>query len=248
MSTLIQFLASKTNQFYIEMSNMRGSLFQSWLEKELIDNPAVIASIESYSYQIVQRSSGSHRAYFSVQYDSMPLKEPVFLSQNLFELVTAISSSLRMHLSRTILVIDNRKNKIDVNNVFRLLHTTEEFVGEELQIHQNRASSTKKRSFFDGRIVVLLISRTFFDTAKDINDLSCILAAQAEEIRRKSGNDTETILNEIMHWFRNNVEYVNTNRLSDHSAVGLVKHGTADCCVCIPTTAFLRNRCTICKR
>lgn len=229
MSILIQFLASKTNQFSVELSNMKAHLFQPWLEKELLDNPAVIANIESYSYQTVQQSSGSLRVYFSVQYDPIPLKEPVFLSQNLFELVTAISSSLRLHLSRTILVIDNRKNNIDVNNVFQLLHTTEEFVGEELQIHQNRSSSTKKKSFFGGRIVVLLINRTFFDTAKDINDLSCILAAQAEEIRRKSGNDTETILNEIMHWFRNNVEYVNTNRLSDHSAVGLVKHGTAVC-------------------
>ena len=208
---------------------MKTSHFQLWLEKELIDNPAVVASISSYSYQMIQLPSGSVRAVFSVQYDSIPLNEPVFLSQNLFELVTAVASSLRLHLSRTILVIDNRKNNIDVKNVFQLLHTTEEFVGEELQIHQNRASSTKKKSFFGGRIVILFINRTFFDTSKDINDLSCLLATQAKQIRQKSNYDTETILNEIMYWFRNNVEYVNTNRISDHSAVGLIKHGTAVC-------------------
>ena len=162
-----------------------------------------------------------------MQYDSIPLNEPVFLSQNLFEIVTAVASSLRLHLSRTILVIYNRKNNVDVKNVFQLLHTTEEFVGEELQIHQNRASSTKKKSFFGGRIVILFINRTFFDTSKDINDLSCLLATQAKQIRQKSNYDTETILNEIMYWFRNNVEYVNTNRISDHFAVGLIKHGTA---------------------
>lgn len=229
MSALIQFLASKTNQFSIEMRFMNISLFQSWLEKKLVDNPAVVASIDSYSYQIVQQSPGSFRANFSVQYDPIPLKEPVFLSQNLFELVTAVSSSLRLHLSRTILVIDNRKNNVNVNNVFQLLHASEEFVGEELQIHQNRASSTKKKTFFGGRIVVLFINRTFFDTSKDINDLSCLLATQAQQIRQKSDNDIKTILNEIMHWFRDNVEYVNTNRISDHSAVGLIKHGTAVC-------------------
>lgn len=229
MSKLIQFLSSKANQFSIELSNMNTSLFQPWLEKELIDNPAVVASIDSYSYQTVQQASGSLRAYFSVQYDSIPLKEPVFLSQNLFELVTAVSSSLRMHLSRTVLVIDNRKNNVDVNNVFQILHTSEEFVGEELQIHQNRASSTKKKSFFGGRIVILLINRTFFDTAKNINDLSCLLATQAKQIRHKSRNDKKAILNEIMHWFRDNVEYVNTNQISDHSAVGLIKHGSAVC-------------------
>lgn len=208
---------------------MKTSLFQLWLEKELIDNPAVVASISSYSYQTIQLPSGSVRAAFSVQYDPVPLNEPVFLSQDLFELVTAVSASLRLHLSRTVLVIDNRKNSINVKNVFQLLHTAEEFVGEELQIHQNRASSTKKKSFFGGRIVVLIINRTFFDTAKDINDLSCLLAMQAKQIRQKSNNDTETILNEIMHWFRKNIKYVNTNQISDHSAVGLLKHGTAVC-------------------
>lgn len=64
---------------------------------------------------------------------------------------------------------------------------------------------------------------------KEINDLSCLLAMQAKQIRQKSHNDPETMLNEIMYWFRNNVEYVNTNRLSDHSAVGLIRTGTAVC-------------------
>ena len=229
MSALIQFLSSRIERFTIELNNTNASSFQSWLEEELIGNPAAIASINSFSYNIVQFSLGSIRISFSVQYDSISSNEPVFLSQNIFEFVTAISSALRLHLNTTILVIDNRKKIFDSNRVFHLLQTTEEFVGEELQIHQNKASSTRMKSFFDGRIIILAINRSFFDTSKDINDFSCLLALQAEQIRKKANNNTENILNEIMFWIRNNVEYVNTNNLSDHSAVGLIKNGTAVC-------------------
>lgn len=134
MTTLIQFLLSRTDHFIIELNNMSVSAFPSWLEKELLDNPAVIACIESYSYQVTQLPIGSIRVVFSVQYDLFPLSEPVFLSQTLFELITAISSALRLHLSRMIFVIDNRKSNIDVNKTAQLLLATEEFVGEELQI------------------------------------------------------------------------------------------------------------------
>jgi len=227
MSEFIGLLKSRTTSFSIYMPHIND--INDWIENELLGNPSVTAAITGFSYRGAITPSGSAQIDFNVQYDIPHSISPVFLARDAFEVTTAIATSLRLHLKTTIIVIDNRNAFVPADDKFQLIHSCREFVGEELQIHQQQASRSSYRSLFKNRIIVYKIETSYFDSAKDINDLSCILAEQAAGIRKACRNDAYAMLNRIMEWFRDNIEYNNANTLMDHSAVGLFKNRKAVC-------------------
>ena len=83
---------------------MSASAFPSWLERELIVNPAAIACVESYSYQIIQLPIGSLRVAFLFSTIFSLERTGVFIVK-IFELIAAMSSDLRLYSSKIIFVI-----------------------------------------------------------------------------------------------------------------------------------------------
>ncbi|MBG0787541.1 MAG: transglutaminase domain-containing protein [Anaerolineaceae bacterium] len=227
MSDFINLLKNRNQRFSFSLN--RVSNINEWIEYELLKHPSVLASIANFSYQAIKTTDYKTIIHFSASYVESYKRFPVFLAKDAFELTTAIATALRLHLETTIITVDNRSGFIPRGDKFSLIKSCSEFVGEELQSHQHHTSQTTFHSFFDGRLAFYKIETSYFDSAKEINDLSCILAEQASIIRRNCHDDKTAILKSIMKWFKENVGYLKTNNTSDYSAVGLFKKKTAVC-------------------
>lgn len=227
MNNIENFLRQRLNKISVEIPLSVSPA--SWLEDELLNNPYALSTIKTISYQAYNTLNRSKIINLSVDYLVDRNDTYVFAVKDVFELITVISLSLKQHLESTTIVIDNRKSFVSKNGISELIKSCREYVGEELQLHQFSFSSSKWRSFFNNRIIVYTMEMKYFDSEKDINDLSCILAEQAKIIRYQCKNNPRLMINSILKWFRENIEYKNTNRLEDHSAVGLYKNKTAVC-------------------
>ncbi|MDD7409527.1 MAG: transglutaminase domain-containing protein [Anaerovoracaceae bacterium] len=245
MSELIRNLSLRKKKFNIAMGGLDRYGFEQAVTNELIDNPAVTASIAGFSAGARFFRSGRIEASFEVSYEPVPKGAPVFQCRDQFELDTAVSTALRLHLPDIIILIDNRSRKVDPNRAVSLYRKAQEFVGEELQTHQSNSTGFGTRALFDGAIIVLKIHNDYFDSARDVNAMSCLLAIQADAIVDKTRGNTEQTLNEIMYWMRENVVYKKTRRTSDHSAVGLIKNHTAVCQGIAAYACQLLNYCGI---
>ncbi len=227
MSRLIQNLEQRHRQFDVVAPDTAD--VSEWFANELLNFPRLAASLSALSYYTLRTPGVRPVLRVSASYEPHALSCPAILVRSAFELVTAVSLYLRLHLPRIKLVIDNRSGLIPETNRFSVIHACEEYVGEDLQIHQQSVSRSRFQSLFQHRVVIYTLETVYFDSAKEVNDLSCLLAEQAARIRRSAGGNTKAMLHAILSWLRQNVEYRKSGRLSDHSAVGLVKNGTAVC-------------------
>lgn len=227
MSDFESLLKQRNEHFSIKIPRYTDPIV--WLENELLNNPYAMATIKNFSYQIISFEKLYNIVNFNVTYLTDNPPEFCFLAKDVFELITVISLSLKLHLSKTSIVIDNRTSFVPENGLSSLIKSCQEYVGEELQIHQFSSSSSTLRSFFKNKIIIYSMNMNYFDTDKDINDLSCLLFEQARNIRSKCNNNPIAMVDSIMAWFRRNIEYKKTNKTDDHSAVGLYKNKTAVC-------------------
>ena len=227
MTDFIQFLKNETKNFSITTQGVDN--IGAWLVNQLLENPAVASTISSYSYRTVRKGSGVAQVTFNIQYDALPPGSSVYMAKDNFDIQTAISVAFRLHQETVLLVVDNRSGFIPQVNRYEPIKINKEFVGEEFYIHQLHASSSSSRSFFKGEIIIYVLKFSYFDSAKETNDLSCLIAEQAQNIKRECGNNKLAIINRIMVWFRNNIEYLDTDTTDDHSAIGLFKNKTAVC-------------------
>lgn len=200
-----------------------------WFENELINNPYALSTIKNFSYRVYVNEKLSKVVSINISYLDDEAQKYIFLVKDVFELITVISLSLKLHLCKTTIIIDNRTSFIPENGLSNLIKSCQEYVGEELQIHQFSSSCSTWRSFFKNRIIIYTMKMQYFDTDKDINDLSCLLSEQAKVIRNTCSNQPVAMIDSIMKWFRQNIKYKKTNSLEDHSAVGLYKNRTAVC-------------------
>lgn len=227
MSRLIQNLQQRHRQFEIVAPDTDS--IPEWLAGELLGAPRAAASLSGLSCCTLRTPGARPILRVSASYDADALSCPVILVRSAFDLVTAVSFYLRLHLPRIRLVVDNRSGLIPKDDRFSVIHACEEYVGEELQIHQQSVSRSRCQALFKRRVVLFTLETVYFNSAKEINDLSCLLAEQAAQIRRSTGGDTKAMLNAILDWLRRHVTYGTSGRLAEHSAVGLVRNGTAVC-------------------
>lgn len=227
MTSFIQFLENKTEIFSFTVRGV-GNI-ETWLVNQLLGNPAIASTISSYSYRTVHTSSGVTQVTFNIKYDTLPPNSSVYLAKNNFDIQTALSVAFRLHQETILLVVDNRTGFMSQVNRFESIKFNKEFVGEEFHIHQLHSSNYSLRSFFEGKIIIYVVKFSYFDSAKETNDLSCLIAEQAQNIQKVCRNNKIAIINHIMVWFRNNIEYLDTNKTDDHSAIGLIKNKTAVC-------------------
>ncbi len=227
MSAFLECLRARRREFEVETP--AGQRIADYLLSELLSAPRAAASLSHFVFRSAQTPGRPGRAFISTLYEAESLSCPVILVRTARELVIAVSIALRLHLPRVKLVVDNRGGLIAEGNRFSILHACEEYVGEELQIHQQSRTRTFAQSMFRSRLLVFTVETSYFDSAKEINDLSCILAEQAGEIRRRCHGDTRAILDEVLRYLRGKVVYRKSGRTADHSAVGLIRNGTAVC-------------------
>lgn len=227
MSVLADYLKRRTPSFEISIPIQVDA--KNWIENQLLSSPCCVTAIVGISFQTIVSNRQEKQIHISVKYVDTVHSGIVFGAKNVFELITAVSISLKCHLPKTVIVIDNRSGFILENGVANQINACKEYVGEELEIHQYNSSKSSWKIFFRNRIIIYTLETNYFDSAKDINDLSCILAEQAKRIRSHCGNNAKGIVDSIMKWFRQNIEYKNNNQLADHSAVGLYKNKTAVC-------------------
>lgn len=227
MSILADYLKRRTTSFTISIPVQADA--KIWVENQLLSSPFWVTTIGGISFQTAVLNGHEKQIHMSVKYvDTIP-SGMVFGVKDVFELITAVSISLKCHLAKTVIVIDNRSGFVPESGVASQINACKEYVGEELEIHQYNSSKSSWRSFFRNQIIIYTLETNYFDSAKDINDLSCILAEQAKRIRLNCGSNAKAIVDSIMKWFRENIEYKNNNQLADHSAVGLYKNKTAVC-------------------
>lgn len=227
MSVLADYLKRRTPSFEISIPIQVDA--KNWIENQLLSSPCCVTAIVGISFQTIVSNRQEKQIHISVKYVDTVHSGIVFGAKDVFELITAVSISLKCHLPKTVIVIDNRSGFIPENGVANQINACKEYVGEELEIHQYNSSKSSWKFFFRNRIIIYTLETNYFDSAKDINDLSCILAEQAKRIRSHCGNNAKGIVDSIMKWFRQNIEYKNNNQLADHSAVGLYKNKTAVC-------------------
>ena len=227
MSVFADYLKRRIPSFSINIPIQTDA--KIWVENQLLSSPYCLTTVGGISYQTTVLNGREKQVHISVKYVEGVQSGIVFGVKDVFELITAVSISLKCHLPKTVIVIDNRSGFVPENGVADKINTCKEYVGEELEIHQYNSSKSSWKSFFKNRIIIYTLEINYFDSAKDINDLSCILAEQAKRIRSNCGSNPKAIVDSIMKWFRQNIEYKNNNQTADHSAVGLYKNKTAVC-------------------
>ncbi len=227
MSILADYLKRRSTDFSINIPIQTDA--KDWLENQLLSTPYWLTAIRGFSFQTAVLNGREKQIYISVNYADTLQSGLIFGVKDAFEMITAVSISLKCHLPKTVIVIDNRSGFVPEKGVSGQIKACKEYVGEELEIHQYSSSKASWNTYFNNRIIIYTLETNYYDSAKEINDLSCILAEQAKEIRLHCGGNAKAIVNSIMEWFRQNIEYRDNDLLADHSAVGLYKNKTAVC-------------------
>lgn len=220
--------ALRSRKMHFSIPLPPGKSPQSFLEEALLAEPAAFATVQSLVYQ-VQGAGQALRLALFVRY--LPVAPPayVFSAANAETLLTALFLAFSLHLEHFILVIDNRLPFVADQNLNRQLEDCKASIGEELQANQIRGIKSEGRVFFHDRLLVHHFDCQYFDSAKEVNDLSCLLAAQAHTIALACQGQPLQMVEAVGNWFRHNITYQKTGRLADYSAVGLYRNKGGVC-------------------
>lgn len=224
MNTFINCLKQRQSVFRIKYYQVQD--VNSLLKKELLDNPNVLTTIKSFAYSYIKRANET-MVNFNVTYH-IDKSQLTFIVKDEFELITAISMILKSHKSSVKIIIDNKRKFVRKETIFDYINELQNISGVEFEQSQRSLTSSVIYPFFNQEILVCEFLYQYFDNIKMVNELSCIVAEHVL-IALKTHQTPVSVVNYLMNWFRQNVTYRNNNLQSDHSAVGLIKNGTAVC-------------------
>ena len=222
MDSLVNALRSRMTSFQIGFSLLKP--IDRQIKDCLLNNPDLLGSIESFG---VQWNFLTRRAHFTVGY-RIDNSEMTIVVRDYFELLTAITMILKSHKSKVKIVVDNRKKFVSSNNIFEYIQKVEIDTGIEYELDQRSQTTLSTMSYFNDEILVCDLVYTYFDDYKTVNSLSCVVAEHFIKSQIPK-SDPKKAVNYLMNWFRNNVSYKQNNVSADHSAVGLIRNGTAVC-------------------
>lgn len=223
---LLPYLNRRVERFCVAVNEACDP--RTWVVNDLLRSPAATASLAGIAYTIAATPIGFTVNFGALYCDSRE-KCFVFLARDDFELTCAISLVLRKHLNLAKIVIDNRSTFVGLKDIFAKMHLLRKTVGEDLETGQAVSSQSSTVSLCAGAIVVYTLKVEYFERPEALNALTCVVAEHARAARNKVGNNPTLLANELLRWFRENVQYRNTGTNADHSAAGLIRNGTAVC-------------------
>lgn len=224
MNTFINCLKRRQSVFQIKYYQVQN--VSSLLKKDLLDNPNVLTTIKSFTYSYIKQANET-TVNFNITYH-IDKSQSTFIVKDEFELTTAIFMILKSHKNSIKIIIDNKSKFARKETIFDYIKELQKISGVEFEQSQRSLTSSVVYTFFNQEILVCEFSYQYFDNIEMVNELSCIVAEHAL-IALKTHRTPISIVNYLMNWFRQNVTYKNNNLQSDHSAVGLIKNGTAVC-------------------
>lgn len=202
------------------------------LSEELLSVPSSTSRIRGMSYTVAQ-SILSTVLDIELSYDEGQRTTPTFLVRDAFELTCAMSMGLRMHLPVVDIVVDNRSGFIPPDdsgeNFFGFATKLQNSLGEDLECAQAHQTSQWQRRLCKNKVIVYRLSISYYEDPHLLNALSCVVAEHARTTMDRVGDDPIAVMDALMGWFRENVQYLDTDSIHDHSAVGLVVNGTSVC-------------------
>lgn len=241
MNNFIQYLKQKREHFSI-------SIISNHFEREICNclllHPELLSSIDGLAYRYISYGN-KHNVDFSIRYQKDNSKI-TFVVRDEFELLIAVSMILKSHKDRIKIIIDNTNHFTNRQLIIQHIKDLQNSSGIDFEFGQRSMSSSLVRPFFDEEILICELSYKYFDDAFLVNQLSCVVAEHCIKTEHIHGD--VNIINYLMNWFRDNVRYKDNDLQSDHSAVGLIKNGTA-VCQGIAVYAYLYlNRKGVCTR
>ncbi len=222
MNSFIQFLRQKREHFSISIISNH---FESEIRNCLLLHPELLSSIDGLAYRYISYGN-KHNVDFSIRYHKDNSKM-TFVVRDEFELIIAVSMILKSHKDRVKIIVDNTTHFTKRQFIIQHIKDLQNSSGIDFELGQRSMSSSLVRPFFDEEILVCELSYKYFDDAFLVNQLSCVVAEHCIKTERIRGD--VNIINYLMNWFRENVRYKDNDLQSDHSAVGLIKNGTAVC-------------------
>lgn len=237
MKKLIDALQLKREYFSITI------VCNTSLEEKIIDclllHPDVFSSILNFSYRYIS-CGNRYTIEFMINY-AVDKSKMIFVVKDETELLIAVSMILKSHKDLVKIIIDNKSEFIKRDTIIKHINDIQNTTGIEFGLRQKSMSSSIVRSYFNDKILVCELSYKYFDDVFSVNQLSCIVAEHSIKTQHIQGD--LNIVNYLMNWFRDNIRYKNNNLLSDHSAVGLIKNGTAVCqAIAAYAYLYLNNR------
>lgn len=109
MSVLADYLKRRTPSFAISIPIQTDA--KNWIESQLLSSPYWVTTISGISFQTIV-FNGQKQIQISVRYVDTAHSGMVFGVKDVSELITAVSISLKCHLPKTVIVIDNRSGFI----------------------------------------------------------------------------------------------------------------------------------------
>lgn len=199
----------------------------TWTRAQMLMNPANCASISTFEMRSTTSITGSRISYL-IHYRDIDLDGiPTFCASDEFELLSAVSCAIRAHYPVLSIVCDDTGWEDGFSATQRLQDAFAK-AGEELFFFQQDGYKIEASTMQELGITSYIVEFDCFDTRKETNDLSCYLAAEAAKLRRRCATD-RYFMEEVFLWLRKHVQYRDTGSIADHSAVGLVRNGTAVC-------------------
>lgn len=222
MNNFIESLQQKREAFSITIA---CNNVEKWIVEFFLLHPEILSSIDGLSYRYIA-SGNRYTIAFSVRYHADNSKI-TFVVRDEFELMVSVSMMLKSHKDKVKIIIDNRNGFTNRRTIIQHIHDLQSISGIEFELGQRSMSSSLVRSFFSEKILICELSYKYFDDAFLVNQLSCVVAEHCIKTKHIYGD--ENIVNYLLKWFRTNVRYKDNDLQSDHSAVGLIKNGTAVC-------------------
>lgn len=231
MSSFAELAASHAPQIRQELPASAGDPHE-WLVDTLLGMPAVTSGISALGYTVAQ-SMLSSVLTVGLEYETQRKANPVFLVRDAFELTCAMSMALRMHLAVIDIVVDNRTEFVpddrDGSDFYSMATNIRESLGEDLECAQARRTSQRQLRLCQNKVISYRLALDYYEEPRLLNALSCVVAEHAKATMDRVGRDPVAIMDALMGWFRENVQYADTGSIHDHSAVGLVVNGTSVC-------------------
>ena len=226
MENFIINLKNKTIDF--QAIAITSGNINSLIKEKLLSNPDVLSSLNTFAYSYVLYGS-QYRLRFNVTYKQDKSNLTVIVKDD-FELLTAITMILKSHKEFVRIIVDNEKQFTSKNALIQHIHDLEHLTGVEFELSQRSMTSSLLHSFLNEKLLVCELNYKYFDDANIVNRLSFVVAEHAFTTHYL--NDNIEVIDYLLKWFRNNIKYRNNDKQSDHSAVGLIKNGTAVCHKC----------------
>lgn len=222
MNSFIDNLRQKRQSFSITVTcdNLEELILECFLL-----HPELLSTLDTLSYRYIV-SGNRYTIDFAVGYH-VDNSKMTFVVCDEIELIIAVSMMLKSHKDKVKIIIDNRNSFSNRQTIIQHIRDLQSISGVEFELGQRSMSSSLVRSFFDEKILVCELSYQYFDDAFLVNQLSCIVAEHCIKTAHIHGE--ENTVNYLLKWFRDNVRYKDNDLQSDHSAVGLIKNGTAVC-------------------